>query len=313
MSDSLEVLPRWDAEAITDALRHGRICKVLDASAIVGAHRKSLAWKNLKKGDSDAKVHMPLAAAASFPPAADWPPVLPVPDLVKNVEAASGHSGLVGLLEDERLKNPKGPEDLPDTPLHGHLDLNTISEPLKFDGPWKGALSFLWLGPSGYYGPGLHADPVDNVLFQLDGTKRVFVYETCYTEKFTFMSWIGFLFGPRLNHYPIVTQAGAPLHHTFQEMHPELAKLPYHDVTLEPGQALCLPCGALHAPYGSTRSVSINCFFIGKSYETFMLPWQQKMLFREKWRNRLRGFFGRYFDCCAKAPYNYQGKVTKLQ
>merc|ERR1711865_1051969 len=77
-------------------------------------------------------------------------------------------------------------------PLYAHENVMKVGAlgldfpmPAVMQGLWTEAINMLWLGPSA---PDLHQDSLDNVLFQIQGTKRVWVYAATDTTHFPLYS-----------------------------------------------------------------------------------------------------------------------------
>lgn len=115
---------------------------------------------------------------------------------------------------------------------------------------WKSVSSNLWVGASS---GSLHYDERDNVLLQLCGTKRVVLFPIEHT--------------PDCRLHGIFSRM--PNHSSYNQSfftakslasNPKLARAGFYEVILNPGDALVIPAGVMHAPLGSLDSVSLNAF-----------------------------------------------------
>jgi len=151
-------------------------------------------------------------------------------------------------------------------PLYAHENVMKVGDlgldfpmPLVLQDLWTEAINMLWLGPSA---PDLHQDSLDNVLFQIQGTKRVWVYAATDTTHFPLYSVFdtavpnhcklgyGFRFPEVIEKYPMAALAQG------------------YVIDLQPGDALCIPAYALHAAMGSIDSISVNSFLVPNSIQT---------------------------------------------
>jgi len=150
-------------------------------------------------------------------------------------------------------------------PLYAHENVMKVGD-LGLDLPmpdlledYKEAINMLWIGPSA---PDLHQDALDNILFQVQGTKRVWVYPANLTPLFPMYS----VFDTAVpNHCKL--GYGFRFEEVKQEF-PEVAISNLYCVDLQPGEALVIPAGALHAAMGSLKSISVNAFLVPNSVGT---------------------------------------------
>ena len=108
--------------------------------------------------------------------------------------------------------------------------------------PWRRKAPLLWI--SGSQMAPLHIDAWDNVLVQLAGRKRFVVYDAEASRHIR--QW-------NVGVAP-TNQLGGRL------TDPAAAHFPALEGWLEPGDALVIPCGSMHALFGSPDSVSANLF-----------------------------------------------------
>jgi len=151
-------------------------------------------------------------------------------------------------------------------PLYAHENVMKVGDlgldfpmPAVMQGLWTEAINMLWLGPSA---PDLHQDSLDNVLFQIQGTKRVWVYAATDTTHF-----------PLYSVFDTATPNHCKLGYGFRfpevvEDYPEAAASQGYVIDLQPGDALCIPAYALHAAMGSIDSISVNSFLVPNSIQT---------------------------------------------
>ncbi len=129
-------------------------------------------------------------------------------------------------------------------------------------------LSFLWLGLSP---GGLHFDHTNNVLVQLSGRKRVICFSPSVADRISTQIYI------------VLRNFESIFASENLSMCPGLAKVPYYDIELNPGDALVLPSAAYHSPLALSRDcVSLNTFLTTRSNEAYLnnfarkkdaLPW----------------------------------------
>jgi hypothetical protein len=126
-----------------------------------------------------------------------------------------------------------------------HRDL----EQLPLLSSWARFSPLLWISGAT---PFLHYDGWDNILVQLAGRKHVTIY------------------APEQNHKIELKGIFPANQHNGKAVGEVESKLVYYEGWLEPGEALVIPCGAMHALSGSPDSLSLNCFLDGGPMPKFI-------------------------------------------
>jgi Cupin-like domain len=158
---------------------------------------------------------------------------------------------------------------------------------------WKEAFCFVWFGLSA---GSMHFDEMDNTLIQVRGTKRVFLFDSRFTDEVDG------------GHYVTKFDAQNPLSRASREARPSLATIPYHVVDLEPGQGLVIPARAYHAAAATSHdSISVSSFLLPHLIRGPFPPGGRAISLRD-WAEMLAS--RRLFDVtgrklCRRGPYEY--------
>ncbi len=124
-------------------------------------------------------------------------------------------------------------------------------------------MSFLWVGTS--TGSGLHYDPFDNVLLQLQGKKKLTVFPAEVSNKISKLKYV--LLADPLNLFC----------HKNLKKHRWLNEVPYYEIVLSPGDAVAIPSGAYHTAKALTNdSISINAFVSPKMWKSYSSEFARK-------------------------------------
>jgi hypothetical protein len=107
--------------------------------------------------------------------------------------------------------------------------------------------SMLWLGPRGCISP-LHYDPLDNILLQLVGRKRVTLISRDTNPEFLYMG----------EHGQQYNTSAVNVENPNFERHPLFAKVKVYTLEILPGDALFIPSKWLHHVRSLDLSASVN-------------------------------------------------------
>ncbi|MGK7875124.1 MAG: cupin-like domain-containing protein [Xenococcaceae cyanobacterium] len=157
--------------------------------------------------------------------------------------------------------------------LYGVVNLRRLDAlfgqiPFELFADWSMTFLFMWMG---YSVGGLHYDEFDNVLFQVNGTKKVLIFPRKYTDVIDG------------RHYPRrVTPIGF-LSPTVLKEHPWMANIPYYEVDLNPGDAVTIPAYTYHAPLALCHdSISINAFLVPHPKRLDLIPDTKQFTVKKK-------------------------------
>lgn len=160
------------------------------------------------------------------------------PIRVSELHARYSLGGNAPVVDDDKSSPNVAVLSLFDTSRVIHKELENLS----LLSSWKKMAALFWIGGGQ---PGLHFDGWDNILLQLSGKKHVTIYGPKQTGK---MKRVHIL----------------AAHQDQGKLSAEGEKsLDYFEGWLEPGEALVIPCGAMHALNGESDSLSLNCFLDG--------------------------------------------------
>ena len=109
----------------------------------------------------------------------------------------------------------------------------------------------------------LHADSADNILFQLAGRKRLRVVAPDHSSRYPINGIWQLLSRRALSTHPLPQATWGPWSTRFRGPRGTCG-VDVYEVVLEAGDAVTIPAGVLHSPYGSLESVSVNTFLIPK-------------------------------------------------
>ncbi len=153
--------------------------------------------------------------------------------------------------------------DDPRLDLYGVINLKRLEmlyQTLPFDlfAQWAITQSFLWLG---YSTGSLHFDEIDNVLFQVKGTKRILLFPRQYTDVIDG------------RHRPERVPTLGFLSPSALKTNPWLGAVPHHEIVLNPGEGLVIPAYTYHAPIATSyNSISVNTFLFPHFRSKELIP-----------------------------------------
>ena len=188
------------------------------------------------------------------------------------ISTHKGNQTLLGNLVEALWQNPdcaiktwyeEVDYDDPRLDLYGVINLKRLEmlyKILPFDlfTQWAITQSFLWLG----YSTGiLHFDEIDNVLFQVKGTKRILLFPRQYTDVIDG------------RHRPERVPTQGFLSPSALKTNPWLGAVPHHEIVLNSGEGLVIPAYTYHAPIATSyNSISVNNFLFPHFRRKDLIP-----------------------------------------
>lgn len=149
---------------------------------------------------------------------------------------------------------------------HGVVNVKRLGEKNAireaFTRHFASSFSFLWVGISTN---NLHCDEFNNVLIQVSGRKQVLVFSPEASNEISRSHFVWMK-----NHKDVFAQENIA-------EYPELARVPWHLETLNPGDALVIPSGAYHAVIGlEPNTTAVNAFLAPRLRNNHLGPHSRK-------------------------------------